>query len=139
MSIINARTALLTHLESIADPWPTAWENISFDPPVEAPWQKADFIMEGPKQMGAGAESVEEWKGILQVMLCVPRGTSAKDALVRAEALRDHFRRSQELTDGQFTLTILNTEIHTGFTGDQFYHMPVSIYWQGYTFSVLPS
>lgn len=139
MSIINAKDALLTRLASIADPWPTVYENQEFEPPENGSWQMPLFIFDGPEAMGWGAESVEEWKGIMQVNLFAPRGSFAMGVEQKAEAIRAHFPRSLNLSNDGFTVTILNVKTHHGMNDGRWFHMPVSIYWHSYTYSTLPS
>jgi hypothetical protein len=139
VSIINAKDALLTRLVAMSPVWPTQYENIEFDPTPETSWRRAVMIFDGPTPMGAGAETVEEWLGIMQVSLFVPRGESADPALVHAELIRAHFPRSLCLTDDGFSVTITGCKIHTGMLEPQWYHLPLSIDWQAYSFSSLPS
>jgi hypothetical protein len=138
MSIISAKDAMLQHLVLVQPAWPTAYENIEFTPTPNSPWMRAQMLFTGPFGMGPGAQTVEEWKGVLQVSLFTPLGESSDMALQHFEAIRNHFPHGKNLTNDGFTVTVTDVTHHTGMREPDWFHLPVSIHWQGYSYSIMP-
>jgi hypothetical protein len=90
MSDPRIRAALEAHLEDLAPPLATAWENRDFDPPDGAPYQEA-FMLPGPNKTVGLSQRTAINIGVFQVNLCYPSRAGAEAVEARGKALQDHF------------------------------------------------
>lgn len=118
MARLQIRRALQARLDALEPPWPTRWENVTFEEPVDdppVPHQYADLLFGQTRSLGFPAASGEEWTGYLQVTVRIPAGASADPGEERAAAIRGDlaagqqgwFYKGQSLVHGGAAVTIL--------------------------------
>lgn len=128
MSQAAISTELEKHLKAMTPPLDTAWENVSHTP-TAAPYQQAFFMPAQPNDY-AVADGHQEI-GIFQINLRYPLNKGRKDALERAEAIREHFAKNMTLpVGGPMAVKIMRTaEIAAGYRDGDRFVIPVTIRW----------
>lgn len=127
MSQTAISNALETRLNAIAAPLATAWENVEFAPTGGVEYQKVDILFVEPENPTFGA-SFNRQRGFMQVQLRYPLNTGRKDALARAEAVKNWFPRGLSLLDSGVTTIVEKTpEISKGGVIDDRYVVNVRI------------
>jgi hypothetical protein len=121
--------ALELQLQAFDPTFPTAWENVNYEPPYDnsgpepepLPYQATFVLMAKPENPTMGDNFFRQ-RGYMQVSLRYPPNKGAGDARRRAGMLRDHFRRGLSMTSGGVTTTVEETpEIGSGSNdGDRY-------------------
>ncbi|MBK7822932.1 MAG: hypothetical protein IPJ61_18280 [Tessaracoccus sp.] len=133
MSIATIRAALESRLNGMASPLPSAWENVSYTPITGVPWQRVNLLVNDPVDYAVSSDVVEQ-RGILQVTLYFPAGAGSAAAAARAQAIADRFAPVQTLISGATKVEILRTaHIAGGQVVDEWWCVPISIYWRSFT------
>lgn len=128
MSIVTARTLLEGRLNAITPSLSTAWENVLFTPVANTPYQRVNLLVSDIKNPCIN-DKMYETTGFLQVMLCYPLATGAKNAYARAEMIQDSFCFGLQLTSGAVKVLIHKTpQIAPAIINGDRYEIPVSIY-----------
>lgn len=128
MSYKLITAAFVKRLNEMVSPLPTqtAWENVSFDPPVGI-YQKA-FILPANTSNPTYGDNLKRETGIFQVSIYAPSGNGSGLALDRAEIIRDWFSRGLSLVNDSVTVRILRTpSIAPAIQDEKNYIIPVSI------------
>lgn len=115
MSRSAIRAALEGHLASLMPAWPTAWENVAYEPAIGTPWQRARVLFGRTTSLGFAADAGEEWSGIFHITVWTPAGhgpaaAEARAALLRgdrAASVQGHFRKGLSLSASGAIVTIL--------------------------------
>jgi len=120
------RQALETQLAAVSSGFPTAYENVKYEPVTGTAWQAAFLMSAEPlnPEMGNG------WmdRGYLQVNLFYPLDAGPGAAETRAETIRDAFPRGATFVAGGVSTLIERTpEIGPGRADDDWYIKPVKI------------
>jgi hypothetical protein len=128
MALVEIRTALETKLNALTPTLATAWENVPFTPVVGTAFQQVNLMIADTLNPTLG-DGHYRLKGFMQVMLCYPPATGAKQASQRADLLVNHFKRATTLTNGSVTVIIDKTPlIAPALIDGVLYKIPVSIY-----------
>lgn len=101
---LSVRKALETRLASMVPLLATQWENRAFKPSAGTPYQKVDLLFAEPINEEIGRQFQEQ--GYLQVSLRYPVGTSAADALTKAQAVRDWFPKGLPMIADGLTVNV---------------------------------
>ncbi len=99
------RDALEEHLTALDAAFPTAWENKTFKPVIDTPYQRA-FLLRAEPQTPTLKQRLTLLRGVFQVSLCYPAGTGTDEPEARAKLLKDHFPPLLVLTNGGVSLKI---------------------------------
>lgn len=130
MSLAKTRKALEQKLNAMTPALQTVWENHPADLTVGTPFQVASLIP-GPTQnntMGNVEATLATEIGIFQVMLHYPVDSGSTDALTRAEAIVDWFKRGLSLSqDGAIIVIDRTPSVGPAQPSDSWYRVPVSI------------
>jgi len=128
-SVVDIRAALEARLNAISPALATSWENLNFAPSDEtAPYQEIFLLMAEPTNAEYGPLFIEQ--GLLQVTLCYPLGAGPKDAMNRAQQVRDQFKRGLSLPKNGVVVIIEKTpEIGIAQIDDARYRLPVRVRW----------
>jgi len=121
------RASLETKLDQMQPPLPTAWENTDFKTEDGSAWQEVWLMLARPENPTFGDDFYRQ-RGYLQVNLKYPLNTGPADAQLRANFLRDTFKRGLSLTTAGITTTVEETpEIGRGSNEGDRYVVPVFI------------
>lgn len=132
MSIPKICALLESKLLALSPQVPTAFENQDFTPQAGAVYQRADHLINTPRDLAITLD-ITQWRGIFQVLVCAPLGNGRGAAQSRAQAIADHFTPPQTLTGTGVRLELLATPaIGQGFKSDDRWIVPVSISWTAY-------
>lgn len=95
--IVGIRKALEERLNALSPTWPTAWENVNFEPAPNTSFQRVILLPAIPMSEGMLSQSVIRHMGVMQVDVCTIKegGPNAGDA--RAVAIQSHFKRGTSL------------------------------------------
>lgn len=118
MSVLVVKQLLETAIAAMLPALPTAWQNVPFERPTNAPWQKIDLLFAAPENPEMGNSFYRE-QGVLQVSLFYPFNVGTATGLARAEQIRELFYRGSSFTNGALTVIIAQTpEIDSGFSDE---------------------
>lgn len=113
MSNKAIRAACEAHLKALEPAFPTAWNNVNFQPPV-GPYQIPDFLFAEPDDRGFRDNPYMQ-RGIFSIRLFYPTNQGAGPAETKAEQLRDHFYRGLSLmTSEGFSVIFDRTPENSG-------------------------
>lgn len=123
----DLRAALEEALAAMTPALPTAWENTSYTPVADVPYQRVSLLRAEPINAEYGANFQDS--GILQVSLMYPPGQGAAPAEDRAQLLRTTFRRGASFTKNGLVVKIIRTPniLPAGTADDGRFVLPVSI------------
>jgi hypothetical protein len=120
------RRALETQLASVSSGFPTAYENVKYEPVTGTAWQATYMMSAEPLNPEMGNGWME--RGYMQVNLFYPLDAGPGDAETRAETIRDAFPRGATfVADGVSTLIERTPEIGPGRVDDDWFIKPVKI------------
>lgn len=130
MSPNTIDAALESHLLTLANLPPVAWEDVGYKPSVGQAYLQVNQLRNSPIEHGL-ANDVREDRGILQVTVVYPGGKGKVAANALAQKVADLFPIDLNIDLGAFHLfTEEHPTIHTGITDEGWYRVPVSIPWQ---------
>jgi Bacteriophage related domain of unknown function len=106
--ILNIKKALERRLMSITPAIATGFEGVEFDPPVDAMYQRVQFMIMPPVDPTFGVGYHREQLQ-LQVFLADIKGQGTSNVLERAELLRNTFAKGLALVEGTTRIFVLRT------------------------------
>jgi hypothetical protein len=113
MSNNKIRKALERALKAFDPDFPTAWENVNFEP-EEWPYQSVAILFAEPENPTMGDDFYRQ-RGFMQVKLYYPLNVGPGTVEARAELLRTAFKRGLSLeADGVITVIDRTPEIAPG-------------------------
>ena len=122
--------ALESHLLTLANLPPIAWEDVSYKPVVNHAYLQVNQLRNTPIEYGI-ANDIREDRGILQVTVVCPGGNGKVAAVALASRVSEHFSIDLEIELAGYDLSIQNhPTVHTGIPDEGWYRVPVSIPWQ---------
>ena len=122
--------ALESHLLTLANLPPVAWEDVGYKPSVGQAYLQVNQLRNTPIEYGI-ANDIREDRGILQVTVVYPGGRGKVAAVALASRVAEHFPIDLEIDLATHQLSIQNhPSIHTGIPDEGWYRVPVSIPWQ---------
>lgn len=125
-------TALIRRLNALSPALPTAHENAAFAAVTGQPYQRIFLLVNKPVDHTLNLDVLEQ-RGIFQVSLYYPPNEGRIPAQQRAQAIADHFKPLQILTEGSVQVRLLSTaHIAGGMPSDDRWHVPVSIPWRSF-------
>lgn len=135
MSILDIRQALETAVNSISNPIATVWENTPYVPISGTPYMQV-YLMRGQPEnpeMGHGFRDV----GVLHCNLFYPITTiGTASAETKSEQIRAKFYRGASFEKNGTIVTITYTaEIGRGDRIDDYYMIPVKVFWHSNNFN----
>lgn len=130
--MLNARLAFEEAINAISPTIATAYENVSFTPTINVPYQELYDIPASNDHLFINSSEFEGL-GIFQITLRYPSGKGSKDAFNRAELYVSSFPCGRKLTKNGDIITVLQTpQIDVlGVDGDR-YVVAVSINYKQY-------
>lgn len=112
----------------------TAWDNVHFKPVPGLPYQKVNVMFATPENPTMGGNHHREI-GFLQVALMYPIGFGTLEVETRAELIQRTFKRGSVFSKDDINVNILKTpEIMNGMPVDEYYAVPIRIYFQADVF-----
>lgn len=106
--ILNIKKALERRLEQVTPYVPTGYENVQFDPPVDAMYQRCQFVINTPEDptltVGFSRERLE-----MQVFIADLKGKGTGALLARAELIRSTFAKGLSLVEAGTRIFVLKT------------------------------
>lgn len=107
MAILEIKRAAERHLLGINPTLPTAWEGVSFTPPSTI-YQRVQVIPRRVEDPVFGAGFHREIISF-QVFVVSPVNKGTAEAISRAELIRDRFKKSTSLLEGDIRIHVLST------------------------------
>lgn len=109
MSLIDIRSMLETQLSTLTPKVSTQYENVTFTPVTNVPYQSVNLIMNEPDDPTIGSSGLYREKGFFQITLRYPLGNGTTQAMTQAEAIRHIFAQGTVLTKNGFRLICTRT------------------------------
>jgi len=132
MSETNLRAALDQHLNTMAGAPPIAWENRPFDP-NDTIYLTAHLLPATPQSVGVESGGSDVAVGLYQITVNAKLGTGKAGYLPEVEKLVARFARSQTISYGDTTVALQLVYSSPAITGDNYFHIPVSVRYRGLT------
>jgi hypothetical protein len=126
-SLINIKSALESALLTMTPAIDTVFENTSYTPKVDVPFQYVTITSTKPVNSTIGDIQHRE-EGYLQVDLLYPRGKGTGDALRRADLVRNKFKRGTVLTKNGINVVIYATPETSNYTNGDRFVVTVKVY-----------
>lgn len=130
MSDYKVRAALVeAYLEAMSPtPPPTEYENVKFTVPNSTNlWISLKLmpVSSRPATLGLGGE--DEDKGLLQIDINVPEGTSDKTLILTADILKSFFTAGRSFTYNGVTVTITSRVLSKGRHADSWWRRSLTV------------
>lgn len=135
MSFSNIQSALnqkwvATNALLTGGPFPTAYPNVEFSVPSNAPWAQLFHLANQPFVGSLGTQGDDEISGILQINLYVPLGEGVGRLNSLFDTVRGQFKAGTYLTySGQWVL-ILSCGMQQPVKEDGFYRGIITVEWE---------
>lgn len=127
MSQKDIRRGFEKHLNLLTPNISMAFENVSFKPVVNVPYQKLRLIPFDAVNPTFGGDYYRE-VGTFQIVLCYPSNTGMGEAIDQAELIKSHFKRSTTISENNIEIIIQRTpSIGAGFVDSDRYCVPIRI------------
>lgn len=114
MAIIEIKRAAERKLNALTPSIPTAWEGVSFDPPVGL-YQRVQLLIQTPDDPVFGTGFHRE-RVTLQVFVVGVANKGTSEIINRAELIRNHFAKGLVLDEGNVKIHVLRTPQIAGST-----------------------
>jgi hypothetical protein len=98
MSQISIRSALETKLATLTPKVSTQFENVTFTPVTNVPYQSVYLLMNSPEDTTVADSVMYREKGIFQITLRYPLGNGTVAIMTQAEKIRTAFKIGTILT-----------------------------------------
>lgn len=127
MSQIKIRRAFEKALKNLDPVFPTAYENVSFVPVKDVPYQRVQLVPFDPENPTMG-DNYHREVGEFQVFLCYPLNEGVADAYNKAEIIKNFFHRGCSIAQDNIEVIIRATpSVSGGITVNDRYILPVII------------
>lgn len=127
MSQLKIRRAFEKKLKELDSNFPTAYENVSFDPVEGMAYQRVQLVPFSPENPTYG-DGYHREVGEFQIFLCYPLNKGTQDAYVKAEAIKQLFKRATTLNQEGIQVIVLKTPaIAGGLVVNDRYILPIRI------------
>ena len=128
MSIAALKIALESAIKTNLGTFPIAWENMSFIPPTDGGAFASVFILPATPANPTFGSSFHREVGLIQVTLNYPIDGGSGKVYVKAETVRDSFKRGTTFTSGGITVHVQGTPaIGPGIVQGNRYTLPIRI------------
>lgn len=114
MAIIEIKRAAERKLNALTPAVTTAWEGISFDPPIGL-YQRVQFTIQTPDDPVLGTGFHRE-RMQMQVFVVGAANKGTSEVINRAELIRNHFAKGLVLQEGNVRIHVLRTPQIAGNT-----------------------
>ncbi len=114
MAIIEIKRAAERKLNALTPSVPTAWESVSFEPPVGL-YQRVQFTIQSPDDPVLGTGFHRE-RISMQVFVVGAANKGTSEVITRAESIRTHFAKGLVLQEGNIKIHVLRTPQVAGTT-----------------------
>ena len=114
MAIIEIKRAAERKLNALTPVVTTAWEGISFDPPIGL-YQRVQFTIQTPDDPVFGTGFHRE-RMQMQVFVVGAANKGTSEVINRAELIRNHFAKGLVLQEGNVRIHVLRTPQIAGNT-----------------------
>ena len=127
MSQDDIRNALRKHLYALDNNFPTAYENVKYEPTANTPYQSISTNPLTPDNPTFGDDFHRE-NGFFQVILCYPTGQGTASIASKAELIKTHFKRTTTLIENDTEVVVDRTPyIGSGYVAGDRYCVPIRI------------
>lgn len=107
-----------------------AWPNVTFVPVKGTPYLKPEISGRNRSPLGFGADAVQQWDGIYQVSIFVPRDTGERVQDGLAQKVIEAFPRGLNLPTSQgVNLIISHSTAAAPVPFGDWANLPVAIHW----------
>lgn len=114
MAIIEIKRAAERKLNALTPSVPTAWESVSFEPPIGL-YQRVQFTIQSPDDPVLGTGFHRE-RISMQVFVVGAANKGTSEVITRAELIRTHFAKGLVLQEGNIKIHVLRTPQVAGTT-----------------------
>ena len=130
MSLATVRIALEKKLATLTPAVSIAYENTAFTPVAGTPYLKVNLLPNTPNNDTMG-QAVYFERGIFQVTACYPLNAGTAAAGLKAQAIRNHFKRGVTMVESGITVIVMKTpNIAPALVDADRYSIPISIEYQ---------
>jgi hypothetical protein len=127
MSQIKIRRAFEKSLKSLDSNFQTAYENVSFTPTKDVPYQRVQLVPFEPENPTFG-DNFHREVGEFQVFLCFPINNGTSAAYTKAEQIKNFYYRGLTLVEDGLEVIIRTTPaVSGGITANDRFIVPVII------------
>lgn len=127
MSQLKIRRAFEKALKSLDPSFPTAYENVSFNPTKDVPYQRVQLVPLEPENPTMG-DNYHREVGEFQIFLCYPLNKGLQDIYSKAESIKSFFNRGKTIPENDIEVIVRTTpSISGGITVNDRYILPVRI------------
>lgn len=127
MSQLKIRRAFEKSLKTLDPVFPTAYENVSFNPVKDVPYQRVQLVPFEPENPTFG-DNYHREVGQFQIFLCFPLNKGTASAYEKAEQIKNFYRRGFTLVEDGIEVIIRTTPaISGGITANDRFIVPVSV------------
>lgn len=132
MSFVEAQSALEQKLAAMTPSIDIVYENESYQPTVDSPYQRVSFLPNKTLDLAISAD-VREYYGLFQISLCYPGGAGRGAAQARADLIDAEFKPVQRFTLGSTTVEITESvNVASGFQDGDRWVVPVTVSWRSF-------
>jgi hypothetical protein len=89
---LDARLANMANLPSVA------WQNLGFDPDLNALYLRPTHLPAPTVQAALGTSGLDRYQGVYQIDVFALSGTGRGSSEVQADLIADHFKRGTDLS-----------------------------------------
>ena len=130
MSLLTIRRAFEKRLAAMVGALPTAYENATFTPVVNAPYQRVNLLPATPGNEIMGDKAYFE-NGLFQITALYPQGVGPAAADAYAQSLRLHFKRGTTMTESGIDVVVTDTpRVAPPLADGDRYLIPISVPFQ---------
>ena len=126
--------ALNTHLSTITDGWPIAWENVKFKAPSNGRYLRVQHIP--APVVSAHIDATQyQFSGVYQITVVTKVGEGADIATEQVNKVIEHFADLTQITADDAGTIIINRRpvLIGGLQGEKTYEMPIQINYHIFT------
>lgn len=110
--------ALSGRLNTLTGGTPVAWENADYTPTDGVMFLRETLLSGDTNQTSLGNDGYDEHLGVYQIDVFAPKGGGKGEAITKADAIADHFKRGTTLTYNSADVRI-RTVSRAGFGYDE--------------------
>lgn len=132
MSVDSIRACLDKRLQTLPSAPDLSFENVTYVHTVGVPFIKATLVPNSIRPATRGNDPWLRYDGIYAVNIYTPEGQGSGAGYTLADDVLEHFKATNYITDGAFSLTVDYAEVGTSFLDSPFYCTPVNVVWYTY-------
>jgi hypothetical protein len=126
------RSALESHLSTVASVPQIAYENVKFTPTTGVSYIEVMYLPTSRRPSVRGLNPQQRYDGVFSINCYAPEGNGPADAETIAENVMNSFEATTKITTDTITVYIDYAEVQRGLVDSPWYLVPVNIGWYSY-------